>query len=326
MTRVLHVDTATEWRGGQQQLAYLLRGRAGDAWAGVVDSPLAARVRAPEVALLRGNDPRNVWRLWRAFRVGGWDLAAAHTSHALDACLLAGLPVVAHRRVDFSVRHGWKYRRANGVIAVSEAVSGVLARAGVASVVVHDGVELPADEGPSVEDLLGKVPRPWVAALGALVPHKGHAVLVEALRAVPGTLILAGEGPLRGELVAMAERLGLRDRVRFVGHIERPGRLLRSVDLLVHPSLEEGLGQIVLEARALGVRVVASDAGGLPEAMGGLRGCVPHGDAAALARAMSVRLSEPRPAPMDLEAAGFSAAAMCAATGAAYASFRAPAR
>lgn len=326
MIRVLHVDTATEWRGGQQQLAYLLRGRAGDAWAGVVDSPLAARVRAPEVTLGRGNDPRNVWRLWRAFRGGRWDLAAAHTSHALDACLLAGVPVVAHRRVDFAARHAWKYRHAQGVIAVSEAVSEVLARAGVASVVVHDGVEVPRDDGPSVEDLLGEVPRPWIAALGALVPHKGHAVLLKALRAVPGTLVIAGEGPLRGELLTMVDGLGLRERVRLVGHIERPGRLLRGIDLLVHPSLEEGLGQVVLEARALGLRVVASDAGGLPEAMGGVLGCVPRGDPVALARAMRVRLMEPRPAPLDLEATGFSATSMCAATGAAYARFRATAR
>ena len=86
------------------------------------------------------------------------------------------------------------------------------------------------------------------------------------------------------------------------------------------------LGQVVLEARALGLRVVATDAGGLPEAAGGPQGCVRAGDADALARAMLTRLSAPHPVPLDLEAAGGSVRSMVAATRAAYATFMAPAR
>ena len=54
--RVLHVDTSTEWRGGQQQLVYLLEGRPGDAWAGVPDGALAARLGPPTVPLRPGAD------------------------------------------------------------------------------------------------------------------------------------------------------------------------------------------------------------------------------------------------------------------------------
>lgn len=309
--RVLHVDTAVELRGGQRQLAYLLQGRPGDAWAGVPDSPLAMLVGAPAVPLFPGNDPRNVWRL----RDVEWDLVAAHTPHAHTAALLCGRPLVVHRRVDFAIRRPWKYRRAAAVIAVSAAVADVLGRAGVRDNVhvVHDGVPSPPD-GPPMR-FAGA--RPLYGAVGALVDHKGHVHAIDAMADVPGTLLIAGEGPLRGALEARIAARELGDRVRLVGQIDDLAGFLRALDAFVHPSVEEGFGQVVVEALGAGCRVVGTRAGGVPEAVGDAGILVPPGDAAALATAMRAALA--RPAGEGIaRAAAFSVERMVEGTSAVY--------
>ena len=278
--RVLHIDTAMEFRGGQRQLAYLLAERPGDGWAGVEVGPFAAERGPPNVPLHPGNDPRNLLRLWHATRSGDWDLVAAHTPHALGACFLVGTPLVAHRRVDFPVRDVWKWRRADRIIAVSAAVAAVLARQGLTADVVHDGVRVP-DDGESAESIWERgcvgsvaagaraaVQGPLVVAIGALVPHKGHALLLEAMAGLPGRLVVAGEGGLHASLRARALRPDLAGRVALPGQVSGVGALLRAADVFVHPSREEGLGQVVLEAMSCGCRVVVTEVGGLSEALG----------------------------------------------------------
>lgn len=317
---ILHLDTATEWRGGQQQLAYLLAARPGDRWAGVPGSPLAARVGPPALALLPGNDPRNVWRLRQALPRLGVDLLAAHTPHAHGLALFAGPPVVVHRRVDFAIRHPWKYRRARGVVAVSGGVARVLERAGVPRAqvrVVHDGVPARASAPPMD---LGDLPRPIYGAVGALVPHKGHLHAIDAMAELPGSLVIAGEGELRPALQARIATSGLSGRVRLLGHLPDVAGLLAAIDVLVHPSLEEGMGQVLVEAMAAGCRIVTTRAGGIPEVVGEAAELVEPGDRAALANAMARVLARPHGEGVE-RAARFSVERMVAGTAAAYAAF-----
>lgn len=306
--RALHVDTAVELRGGQRQLAYLLAGRPDDTWAGVTDSPLAALVGPPAVPLRPGGDPRNALRLRLA--AAAYDLVAAHTPHAHGVALFAGRPLVVHRRVDFAPRHPWKYRRVAAVIAVSGAVATILRTAGVERVsVVHDGVAAPRPEAP----LAIEGDRPFWGAAGALVPHKGHVHLIDAMTHTHGTLLLAGDGPLRATLEARVAALGLRGRVRFLGALPTLGGFFATLDAFVHPSVEEGLGQVVLEAMAAGCRVVTTTAGGLPEIVGSAGVLVRPGDAAALATGMRAALA--RPSGEGIERAGaFSVARMVEGT------------
>ncbi|MDP9407258.1 MAG: glycosyltransferase, partial [Actinomycetota bacterium] len=126
-----------------------------------------------------------------------------------------------------------------------------------------------------------------IGSVGRLVPVKGYDVLVEAVRLLDGTLsadwVVVGEGPERARLERQAETLP----VRFVGEVRDPrdvAEFLRTLDVFVLPSRAEGLPNVVLEAAACGVPVVATEAPGLSDAAAGAV-LVPPDDAAALADA-----------------------------------------
>ena len=110
-------------------------------------------------------------------------------------------------------------------------------------------------------------------------------------------LEIAGDGPERGALEALCRRLGVAERVRFLGfvaHSEVPA-LLRRMDIFVALSHEESFGVAVVEASACGLPVVVSDAEGLSEVVqNGVTGCVvPRGDAEQAANALHAIVTSP---------------------------------
>jgi glycosyltransferase involved in cell wall biosynthesis len=129
-----------------------------------------------------------------------------------------------------------------------------------------------------------------------LHPQKGHTYLVSAAAATPGaTFVFAGDGPLRGSLEAQAAELGVADRCLFLGERTDMPDLLAASDLVVLPSLYEGLPVSVLEAMAAERPVVATAIGGTDEAIvseeSGL--LVPPRDPAALAVAIGRLQGDP---------------------------------
>ena len=104
---------------------------------------------------------------------------------------------------------------------------------------------------------------PLIVAMGRFHENKGFDVLLRSLIFVPGAYLwLAGEGPLRVELEALAEKIGVKPRLRFVGWHEDISALLRSADLFVCPSRHEPLGNVIIEAWAHKIPVIASDSDG----------------------------------------------------------------
>ncbi|HYI39778.1 MAG TPA: glycosyltransferase [Allosphingosinicella sp.] len=105
---------------------------------------------------------------------------------------------------------------------------------------------------------------PLLLAVGNLIPEKGHALAVEALARIDGaTLIVAGSGPERAALLARAESLGLKPRVRLLGslpHALLPA-LYAAADVTIHPSLVEGFGNARLESLACGTPLVTTAVG-----------------------------------------------------------------
>jgi glycosyltransferase involved in cell wall biosynthesis len=132
--------------------------------------------------------------------------------------------------------------------------------------------------------------------VAAVTPHKGHDVLLHALATLPD---LAWRCTCVGSLDRdpdFADGVCRRadGRVRFLGPRTGPGleRAYAAADLLVLPSYAETYGMVVTEAIARGVPVVASDVGGVPEALGGGGLLVPPGDPAALGAALRSWLTD----------------------------------
>ena len=104
---------------------------------------------------------------------------------------------------------------------------------------------------------------PLILALGRLHENKAFDILLQALCRVPNAYLwIAGEGPLRQDLEKMAERLAVKPRVRFLGWREDVAALLQTADIFACPSRHEPLGNVILEAWAQNVPIVAADSYG----------------------------------------------------------------
>jgi glycosyltransferase involved in cell wall biosynthesis len=201
----------------------------------------------------------------------------------------------------------WAHGRASHTIAVSTPIRRRLIekdRVPPDRVSLIPNAVIPAPDDPP--NLSGTLPDGWleeplVGVVARLQPEKGVATFLKAAalvsKASPGArFLVVGDGPLREELRDLVGRLGVEDRVRFLGYRTEARALIRLLDVLVVPSLTEGSPLIVLEAMAAGVPVVASAVGGVPDqARHGEEGLlVPPGDPEALAGAMDELLRDPR--------------------------------
>ncbi|MBT2447026.1 glycosyltransferase family 4 protein [Streptomyces sp. ISL-43] len=168
----------------------------------------------------------------------------------------------------------------------------------LAAVAVPEGPAGPAtvsDPGKTRAEL-GVVGRPLLIAVGSLVPRRGYSVLLDAARAwrtldpMP-LLVIAGEGPMRAELTRRIHEEGL--PVRLLGRRRDAARLLAAADVAVLPSRWEARSPLAQEALRVGVPLVATAVGGVPELVGEAGVLVPYGDAGALAAAVSGLLADP---------------------------------
>lgn len=114
---------------------------------------------------------------------------------------------------------------------------------------------------------------PVIGWIGRMVPVKGLAILLKAVAQMsaasrPLRVLLVGDGPERAHLEALADRLGIRDLIQFVGFVPDPRVFLAEMDIFVLPSLHEGIPMALLEALAAGVPAVAAAVGGIPGMIG----------------------------------------------------------
>jgi glycosyltransferase involved in cell wall biosynthesis len=283
VTRVIvHLARGREWRGGEFQvllLARTLAGREGLAQQVITaaGSRLATELAAKNLLVVplpwtSAWDPRAIVALIRQLNAlrhsGRQPLLHAHDSHALGLALLArlltGTPVVATRRS--VTRPGALWRRADHVIAISEAVAASLRDAGVPPALI---AVVPSAVAPEEFREVTAAPPlstpPHIVAIGAATAEKGHSTLREAIALLPLP---------RPRLTIMSD--GIDEQA------------LASASLLVQPSLREALGTAVLLAMARGIPVIASHTGGLVELLAGDAGVlVPPGQPRLLAEAIT---------------------------------------
>jgi glycosyltransferase involved in cell wall biosynthesis len=299
--RIAYIDTAMDFRGGQQQLLQLARGMRRRNHEQVIVCPegscLEQRAQAAgfRVFALPSHDPGNAHGtllLRQSFLSDPLDIVHAHDGKGQTISWLAtlGMPVrrVASRTVPYRPRRlaggafiqYLKYQyTCHGVIAIAEDTRRVLVKAGMSASkieVIPVGIEWP-EELPAAE-LRSRVRAGWgfgedefvVGHLGAFTAQKGQDIAIEA------AILLAHELPtlrvlLAGEASTQAlSRLAPRLReaghhVRVMGYLENTADFLAGLDLYIMPSRAEGLPASVLRAMANGLAVVASRVGDLPE-------------------------------------------------------------
>ncbi len=169
--------------------------------------------------------------------------------------------------------------------------------------IIENGIDVdrygPAADPVALKARLGLDPaRRAIVHVARHHPVKDQATLLRgfALASLPGVdLLMAGDGPLRDELEALAVHLGVRDRVEFLGIRTDIPDLMRAADAFALTSVSEAASLTLLEAMATGLPAVVSDVGGNPELVRHEREGLlfPRGDAAACAAAFRRLLDDP---------------------------------
>jgi len=319
----MHVEGGRSLYGGALQVLYLLRGLDAHGVQSALVCPRGSAIASAvgpgtEMMAIRMGGDADIGIIGRLIAsIHRWrpDLVHLHSRIGADvmggiAARLAGVPVVHTRRVD-NPEPRWlvasKYRLHDRVIAISEAIGRVLLDEGlpahqlrvVRSAVVAEDFQGPCAR-PRVLAALGLEPDALLVGMVAqLIERKGHRFVLDAMPALIARypnlqLVLFGRGPLAEQIQQWVNAAGLAAHVRLAGFRADLPEILPCLDLLVHPATMEGLGVSLLQASAAGVPIIASRAGGIPEAVrDGVNGLlVPPGDVAALADAMTTLLDD----------------------------------
>ena len=219
-----------------------------------------------------------------------------HTSKAgvlgRFAAYLAGVPIIIHTPHGHVFHSYYGYIVTKMIVFVERIISLMTDKitaltdrerdehleCGIAStnkyIIIHSGVTLQQIMNTNIDIEKGKkklgIPQNSnvIGAVGRLVPVKGHKYLVSAAKKITkefdnAVFVFVGDGYLESKLERQAESLGIRDNIIFAGWRSDVIDVLDLFDILVLPSLNEGMGKVLIEGMALGKPIVASSVGGI---------------------------------------------------------------
>ena len=296
---VLHISTAKTWRGGEQQVAYLmqqLRKKNIKQHVFCVENGAFhqfAKDNGFETTGFKKGfsfNPLVALKLSQLSKKLNVNLIHTHDSHAHTFAVLANAlwgmkrPLIVSRRVDFPIGKSamsmWKYKHPSvgKILCVSDMIRKIvqqdLKNKSLAQT-VYSGVELEKFNKPNSGKLRKEysIPKdtPLIVNVAALADHKDHITFVDTIQKVkekrPGiqALIIGGDQGEEENIRQRIEQLHLQDTVRLTGFRNDIPEVLQEADLFLFTSKTEGLGTSILDAFASGVPVVACRAGGIPE-------------------------------------------------------------
>ncbi len=299
---IIHVDTERTWRGGEAQVLHLANRLDKNRFYSIIAAPpksalldRAIEQKIPVIQLLDPGEisPRMIWTLMKACRQYNARLLHVHTSHGLIGAGLCRQFMSSHPRVIYSRRTDFHLRTrmanlslrkylwgADHIISVSNGIRNVLISDGIPSeriTTIYSGIDvnrfIADDPGTRVREECGIRPdQPVIGMIAALAPHKDPMTFFRAAEIVgdrfPDTVfLLAGVGKLWDNLSQTRQSSSIHSRFHMLGFRTDIPDVLAAMDIFCISSTEEGLCTSILDAMAMAKPVVATNVGGIPEAV-----------------------------------------------------------
>ena len=298
--KVLHIDSEKNWRGGQQQVAYLHEALHKNEFTSTLvcqpDSSLekyCLEHTLPYYPIsMKGElDFFAGFKIALICRKKRYNILHLHSSHALATGLWAKLffrklKLIAVRRVDFHIKKNrfsqLKYHTnmVNNIVCISDAIRNVLISDGVLEdklITIHSGINIHKFDQVKINKNFKtnlNIPEKniIVGTIAALTNHKDYPNLLKAANIVLQklnnvTFIALGDGPQKEKIHQFAKDLNLKNNFIFTGFRKDIGQFLKMFDIFVLASKLEGLGTAILDAQAVGLPIIACKTGGIPEAV-----------------------------------------------------------
>lgn len=292
---IFHLDTETEWRGGQQQAIYLIEGLIKRNIEVLLicrnDSKLYEYARknnlpVETLPLLSEYDIFSALKLRKLIKKHQASLLHCHNSHALGLALLTkffiNILLVASRRVDFPLqknifsRFKYKTSKLNKLICISDNIRKIVKVSNVPEdklITIRSAIDITkADRDGDIENIISEFPKSEfiIGTIAALTGHKDYPNLIKAAELVLQKranvkFVAIGDGKLADNLNALILSKGLQDNFLFLGYKANVYDYLKRFNIFVLSSKLEGLGTSVLDALSCGKAIVATNAGGIPE-------------------------------------------------------------
>lgn len=295
---ILHLSSEKVWRGGEQQIAYLIDELSK---RGIRSIVAARRGSAFEQYCVKQNivcyplafsnaiDLKTAWQIRDICKNENVDIVHMHSSKSHSVAIWSTLfgnktPLILSRRVNFKVSQSpltkWKYNHPSirKVICVSNIINRSMKEflsTPEKVVTIHSGIDINKFNLAPSENILRKEFKlnsasPIIGSVAALDSSKDHFTFIDAVQLTKSRFpnivgVIVGDGPLRHELTQYVAIKGLQENVILTGYRTDVVNLIPAFDIFMMTSREEGLGTSVLDAFAAGVPVVATRAGGIPE-------------------------------------------------------------
>jgi len=296
---IIHISSAKTWRGGEQQIAYLLVELAERKIQQImlcpVNSPLhlfceKQSIPVKTFAKRSGVDLGLAWQLTRLCRRSVRPIIHVHDSQAHTAAFISATlwmnktPVIIHRRVGFPLKKsfltGLKYNHhsISRIICVSEYVrehmNAVLANTGK-TVTVYDGIDLTKFQGKTKCRILKERfnfsdKHILIGNTSAITEEKDYFTFIDTADILLRNhddlrFFIIGDGSQKQIITDYIEEKGLSDKILLTGFVNNIQDILPELDLFLFTSVMEGLGTSLLDAFACRIPVVSTNAGGIPE-------------------------------------------------------------
>lgn len=293
--RILHTEWSNGW-GGQERRILLeaqgMQARGHQVWIAtrpscwIVDAARKLGISVITMPMRGRFDPAAIWQLYRFMRKQRIDIM--HTHSGIDSWLgalaakLAGVPIVRTRHLFLPLKRSglnFVHYLTDCVFSLGEIMRTMLVKeCGFPPervVSIPTGIDFgrfrPTRERESVRSELGIAPDEFfILIVGVIRGVKKHDVALRAFRKVldqfpQARLVLAGDGPMRQEIEQLAAELQLGANMLFLGHRDDVADLMNAADVLLLTSRSEAQSQALTQGAGLGLPIVATRVGGVPE-------------------------------------------------------------